>query len=66
MYISRNIFGPPGITHDSFRSYRGFALQEVDRGLQSLRSGDALTAFGGGLRCAGSLGRDIAISEAFG
>lgn len=35
------------------RSYRGLTLREVDRGLQSLRSGDALTAFGGGLRCAG-------------
>ncbi|HPS21850.1 MAG TPA: hypothetical protein PLM60_00405 [Methanoregulaceae archaeon] len=45
-------FGPPGIAHDSLRSYRGLALREVDPGMQSLRSGDALTAFGGGLRCA--------------
>jgi len=46
-------FGPPGIAHDSLRSYRGLALREVDLGMQSLRSGDALTAFGGGLRSAG-------------
>jgi|GEM_PF-5948052 len=45
-------FGPPGITHDSLRSYRGLALREVDWGLLSLYSGDALTAFGGALRCA--------------
>jgi len=48
-----NIYGPPGIAHDSLRSYRGLTLRGVGRGLQSLRSGDALTAFGGGLRCAG-------------
>ncbi len=46
-------FGPPGIAHDSLRSYRGLALREVAWGLRSLRSGDALTAFGGGLRSAG-------------
>jgi hypothetical protein len=46
-------FGPPGTAHDSLRSYRGLALREVAWGLQSLRSSDALTAFGGGLRCAG-------------
>jgi len=53
MYISRNNLGPPGIAHDSLRSYRGLALREVARGVRSLRSGDALTAFGGGLRSAG-------------
>ncbi|HQN89493.1 MAG TPA: hypothetical protein PLK36_05400 [Methanoregulaceae archaeon] len=46
-------FGPPGTAHYSLRSYRGLALREVDLGLRSLRSGDALTAFGGSLRCAG-------------
>ncbi|HNO08615.1 MAG TPA: hypothetical protein PKJ03_07805, partial [Methanoregulaceae archaeon] len=46
-------FGPPGFAHDSFRSYRGLALREVGRGMRSLRSGDALTAFGGGLHYAG-------------
>ncbi len=35
--------GPPGIAHDSLRSYRGLALREVARGLRSLPSGDALT-----------------------
>jgi hypothetical protein len=35
------------------RSFRGLALREVVRGSQSLRSGDALTAFGGGLHYAG-------------
>jgi hypothetical protein len=49
----RNNFGPPGIAHDSLRSYRGLTLREVDRDLQLLRSGDTLTAFGGGLRFAG-------------
>jgi len=58
-------FSPPGITHDSLRSYRGLALREVDLGMQSLRSGDALTAFGGGLCYAGvAVERDIALSEA--
>ncbi len=45
-------FGPPGIAHDSLRSYRGLALRMVGRGMRSLRFGDALTAFGSGLRCA--------------
>jgi hypothetical protein len=52
MFYAKN-FGLPGLAHDSLRSYRGLALQEVDRGMRSLRSGDALTMFGGGLRSAG-------------
>lgn len=46
------------------RSYRGLTLRGVDRGLLSLRSGDALTPFGGGLRSAGDLLKgDIAIGR---
>ena len=52
MFYAKN-FGPPGLAHDSLHSYRGLALREVDRGMRSLRSGYALTMFGGGLRCAG-------------
>jgi len=52
MFYAKN-FGPPGLAHDSLHSYRGLALREVDRGLRSLRSGDALTAFGGDLHIAG-------------
>jgi len=53
MFYAKN-FGPPGLAHDSLHSYRGLALREVDRGMRSLRSGYALTMFGGGLRSAGS------------
>ncbi len=45
--------GPPAFAHCSLRSRRGLSLRQVGRGLISLRSGDALTAFGGGLRSAG-------------
>jgi len=38
-------FGPPAFAH-----YKGLACGEVDRVLISLHSGDALAAFGGGLR----------------
>ena len=31
MFYADN-FGPPGIAHDSLRSYRGLTLREVDRG----------------------------------
>lgn len=52
MFYAKN-FGPPGLAHDSLRSYRWLALREVGRGMRSLRFGNALTTFGGGLRRAG-------------
>jgi len=46
------------------RSLRGLALRGVDLGTRSFHSGDALTAFGGGLRSAGDLLKgDIAIER---
>ncbi len=50
---------PPASPTARIRSLRGLGLRRVDGGPRTLRSGDALTPFGGGLRFAGMSGPDV-------